>query len=82
MSPKKVFIPRADHDDRILEGLRAKGYHLDFFAGPGICPREEFLNRIKGVDAVLIIPGSERIDQEAMDAAGPQLKVIGTFSVG
>ena len=81
-SAKKVFIPRADHDERILAGLREKGYSLDFYAGPGKCPRDEFLRRIKGVDAVLVTPGSEKIDQECMDAAGPTLKVIGTFSVG
>ena len=80
---KKVFIPRADHDERILSGLREKGYDLDFFSGPGKCPRDEFLRRIKGVDAVLITPGSnENIDQQVMDAAGTKLKVIATFSVG
>lgn len=44
-------------------------------------PREEFLRCIKGVDAIhLAYP--VKIDKEALDAAGPQLKVIGTMSVG
>ncbi|XP_045203811.2 glyoxylate reductase/hydroxypyruvate reductase-like isoform X2 [Mercenaria mercenaria] len=44
-------------------------------------PREEFLRSVKGVDAIhLAYPA--KIDNEALDAAGPQLKVIGTMSVG
>ncbi|XP_053400489.1 glyoxylate reductase/hydroxypyruvate reductase-like [Mercenaria mercenaria] len=59
-------------------------------------PREEFLRSIKGVDAIHLAY-SAKIDNEALDAAGllklseiivnciiwcPQLKVIGTMSVG
>ncbi|ORY00213.1 glyoxylate reductase, partial [Basidiobolus meristosporus CBS 931.73] len=43
--------------------------------------REDFLRDIKGMDGTLCM-FSERIDQEAIEAAGPQLKVVSTFSVG
>jgi glyoxylate/hydroxypyruvate reductase len=43
--------------------------------------RADFLKNVQGVDAVIIQP-SVTFDKEALDAAGPSLKVIGTFSVG
>ena len=43
--------------------------------------REALLKNIKGVSAVMSML-SDRMDGEAMDAAGPQLKVIANFAVG
>lgn len=44
-------------------------------------PREEFLQFIPGAD-ILITWVSERIDREALDAAGPGLKGVCNFAVG
>lgn len=44
-------------------------------------PRQKFLEAIKGADALFVYPFT-RVDAEALDAAGPQLKVIATGSVG
>ncbi|KAI8326987.1 D-isomer specific 2-hydroxyacid dehydrogenase [Blakeslea trispora] len=44
-------------------------------------PRKVLLEKIKGVDALYCLL-TETIDQELLDAAGPQLKVIATMSVG
>lgn len=44
-------------------------------------PREEILTKLKGVDAVLWGTGC-RLDTEALDAAGPQLKAISVKSAG
>ena len=82
MGPKKILIPRSDHDSRILEQFQGKDYELEFYPGTDICPREEFLKRIKGKDAAFIVHNGKTIDKEVMDVAGPQLKVIGTMSVG
>lgn len=46
-----------------------------------VIPRDQLLQGVKGADGLLCHP-SEKIDQEVLDAAGPQLKVIGTMSVG
>jgi len=43
--------------------------------------REELLQRVRGVDGLLCLL-TEKIDAELMDAAGPQIKVISSMSVG
>ncbi|XP_019732026.1 glyoxylate reductase/hydroxypyruvate reductase [Hippocampus comes] len=44
-------------------------------------PRKELLQKVKGVDALLCVL-TEKIDAELLDAAGPNLKVLSTMSVG
>jgi lactate dehydrogenase-like 2-hydroxyacid dehydrogenase len=44
-------------------------------------PRDELLRRIRGVNGVLTLL-MERVDDEFLDAAGPQLKVVSNFAVG
>ncbi|XP_061627273.1 glyoxylate reductase/hydroxypyruvate reductase b [Phyllopteryx taeniolatus] len=44
-------------------------------------PRAELLQKVKGVDALLCVL-TEKIDAELLDAAGPNLKVLSTMSVG
>ncbi|XP_040043267.2 glyoxylate reductase/hydroxypyruvate reductase [Gasterosteus aculeatus] len=44
-------------------------------------PREELLQRVKGVDGLVCVL-TEKIDAELLDAAGPNLKVVSTMSVG
>jgi lactate dehydrogenase-like 2-hydroxyacid dehydrogenase len=44
-------------------------------------PRDELLRRIRGVDGVLTLL-MERVDDEFLDAAGPQLTVVSNFAVG
>lgn len=46
-----------------------------------VIPRDELLNGIAGKDA-LFCTLTDRIDAEVIDRAGPNLKVIGTMSVG
>ncbi|NWG36869.1 D-glycerate dehydrogenase [Nitrososphaera sp.] len=43
--------------------------------------RKELLKNVKGKDAILCML-SDRIDKEIMDAAGPQLKIISSYSTG
>ncbi|XP_037326932.2 glyoxylate reductase/hydroxypyruvate reductase b [Pungitius pungitius] len=44
-------------------------------------PREELLQRVKGIDGLVCVL-TEKIDAELLDAAGPNLKVVSTMSVG
>ncbi|XP_061691481.1 glyoxylate reductase/hydroxypyruvate reductase isoform X3 [Syngnathoides biaculeatus] len=44
-------------------------------------PREELLKGVQGAHGLLCLL-SDKIDAEVLDAAGPNLKVISTFSVG
>lgn len=41
----------------------------------------ELLNKVKGVNAILCFL-NDKIDKQIMDAAGPSLKIISTFSTG
>jgi glyoxylate reductase len=78
-TPLKVFITR-----RItLPGLEMvmENCHADIWEGDFPPSREELLVRVKGMDGLLVML-SERIDAEVMDAAGPNLKVVSTNSVG
>lgn len=44
-------------------------------------PRAELLRRVAGVDGVLTLL-TDRVDDEFLDAAGPQLKVVSNLAVG
>ncbi|KAG0376563.1 hypothetical protein BGX24_007539 [Mortierella sp. AD032] len=44
-------------------------------------PRQEFLKLAKGADGILCLL-TDKIDAQLLDAAGPQLKVVSTMSVG
>ncbi|CAH1776437.1 unnamed protein product, partial [Owenia fusiformis] len=44
-------------------------------------PREELLKQVAGKDALFCLL-TEKIDDELLEIAGPQLKVVGTMSVG
>jgi lactate dehydrogenase-like 2-hydroxyacid dehydrogenase len=43
--------------------------------------REELLRRVAGVEGLLALL-TDRVDEELLDAAGPQLKVVSNFAVG
>ena len=79
MSKPKVFVTR-----RILEsGLNMVQEFCETDLWPGELPpsREILLEHVRGVDGLLCLL-TDRIDAAVMDAAGPGLKVISSFSVG
>ena len=44
-------------------------------------PRDELLRRVAGIDGLLSLL-TDRVDDELLDSAGPQLKVVSNFAVG
>jgi len=75
----RVFVARAIPD----AGLTLLRPHAELDVWPERLPppRAEFLQRVRGADAVLSLL-TDRIDAEVMDAAGPGLKVISNYAVG
>ena len=63
-----------------LDRLRAE-HDVDAWAGTESISREELLARVAGAEAIVSLL-TERIDDELLDAAGPQLKVVSNVAVG
>ena len=55
--------------------------HADVWPDDMPPPRDELLRRVEGVDGFLSMV-SDRVDDELLDAAGPQLKVVSDFAFG
>ncbi|KAK6640192.1 hypothetical protein RUM44_011878 [Polyplax serrata] len=79
VSRYQVFISRPDISRSVTSFL--KDYDLDIWHKEEVMSRNEFLKRIHGKDALFIHSG-DRIDAEALDSAGNNLKVIATLSSG
>jgi glyoxylate reductase len=54
---------------------------IDLYVGSSAISREELLQRVKGVDAIVCLL-TETIDVAVLDAAGPQLKIVANVAVG
>ena len=63
-----------------IDLLRAAA-DIDVWTEPTAPPRHDFLRRAQGASGLLVLP-SERIDDELIDAAGPTLRAVATYSVG
>lgn len=61
--------------------LQEKGYDVVVSSFDGVLPREELIQSVRGVDAILSLL-TDKIDGEVMDAAGPQLKIVANYAVG
>ncbi|XP_034951714.1 glyoxylate reductase/hydroxypyruvate reductase-like [Chelonus insularis] len=80
MSRPKVLITRGD--------IPASGYSLlnekcdlVVWKNTSPIPRNELISMIKGVDGVFCLL-TDKIDEEVINSAGPNLKVVATMSVG
>lgn len=76
----KILVTR-QIPDAGLKLLKAAGHTLDIYTSDNAIPRAELLKRVKNVDALLSLL-TDKIDEEVMQAAGPNLKVIGNYAVG
>ncbi|HKQ17481.1 MAG TPA: D-glycerate dehydrogenase, partial [Solirubrobacterales bacterium] len=79
MPRPKVFVSRVIPDDgldRVRESTDARIWPDDLPP-----PRDALLSSIEGCDGVLTLL-TDRVDDEFLDRAGPQLRVVSNFAVG
>lgn len=77
----QIFVTR-DIPDEGLKLLKArKGLKVTVYDQDQAIPRDELLQRVKGIDILLSLL-TDKIDHEVMTAAGPQLKMIANYAVG
>ncbi|KAF9415685.1 hypothetical protein BGZ94_010432 [Podila epigama] len=72
------ILPEASQK-RLSEGF--KGVDIQQWREDRAIPRSTLLELVKGADGILCLL-TDKIDAELLDAAGPQLKVVSTMSVG
>ena len=75
----KAFVARRIPDEG-LDLVRA-ACEMDLWLDELPPPRDDLLRRIAGVDGALTLL-TDRVDDEFLDAAGPQLKVVSNYAVG
>ena len=75
----RVFVARLIPDEG-LSAIRA-ACAADIWTDELPPPRDELLRRVAGADGVLSLL-TDRVDDEFLDAAGPQLKVVSNYAVG
>src|ERR687883_809886 len=75
----RVFVSRRIPDD----GLAPILAQTDAEVWPDELPppRDELLRRVEGIDGLLALL-TDRVDDELLDRAGPQLKVVSNYAVG
>ena len=76
----KVFVTRSV-PETTLKSLRDAGLEVDVYEAETPVPRDELLERVPSYDALLTLL-SERVDEELLAAAGPELKIVANFAVG
>ncbi len=54
---------------------------VDLYVGSAAISRDELLQRVRGVDAIVCLL-TDTIDAAVLDAAGPQLKIVANVAVG
>ena len=75
----RVLVTR-ELPDGVVAAL-AERFEVDVYQGPRAMPREEFLRASDGAEGILALL-TERIDDELLDAAGPQLMIVANYAVG
>jgi glyoxylate reductase len=75
----RVFVARIIPSEG-LDAVR-DACDMDLWEDPLPPPRDELLRRVAGCDGVLTLL-TDRVDDEFLDAAGSQLKVVSNYAVG
>ena len=75
----KVFASRR-FPPRVREELE-RSFELDLHDSEWPLEREEVLRRIAGSDGLMLML-TDRVDDEFLDAAGPQLRIVANYAVG
>lgn len=79
MDKKKVYITRRIPDEAIE--LLQEHFDVEINSQDRVLLREELLEKVKGMDAVLCVI-SDKIDTEVFEAAGVQCKIFANYGVG
>jgi lactate dehydrogenase-like 2-hydroxyacid dehydrogenase len=75
----RVFVARRIPDEG-LDPIRER-CEMDLWPDELPPPRDELLRRVAGVGGLLSLL-TDRVDDELLDAAGPQLRVVSNYAVG
>jgi glyoxylate reductase len=75
----RVFVARRLPDEGL--DLVRSACDIDLWDGELPPPRDELLRRVSGVDGALTLL-TDKVDDEFLDAAGPQLRVVSNYAVG
>ena len=75
----RVFVARRLPDEGL--DLVRSACEVDLWDGELPPPRDELLRRVAGVDGALTLL-TDKVDDEFLDAAGPQLRVVSNYAVG
>jgi glyoxylate reductase len=75
----RVFVARRLPDEGL--DLVQAACDVDLWDGELPPPRDELLRRVAGVDGALTLL-TDKVDDEFLDAAGPQLRVVSNYAVG
>ena len=79
MSKPKVFVSRVIPEEGLARVRDATDATI--WEGELPPPRDELLAAVEGCDGILTLL-TDRVDDELLDRAGPQLKVVSNFAVG
>ena len=79
MSKPKLYSTHALFDEPRKK--LAEHFDTEFWSGDDRPPRSEVLNRVAGKDALISLL-TEKIDNELLDAAGPNLRIVANVAVG
>ena len=77
----RVFVTRELPGDQFAALRSDPQFQLDIWPGDFPPPREDLLDRVRGVDGLLCLI-TDRIDAAVLDAAGAQLRVVSQMAVG
>lgn len=75
----KIFVTRRI-PEKGIEILKEK-CEVNVWDSDNVISREELMSNVSGVDGIFCTI-SDKIDKDVLDAAGPNLKVVATMSVG
>ncbi|KAM8961111.1 glyoxylate reductase/hydroxypyruvate reductase-like isoform 1-T1 [Pelodytes ibericus] len=77
----KVYVTRRIPPDGITILKQSGSCELEQWDSDDPIPRSELLKKVVGIQGLYCLL-TEKIDKEVLDAAGPNLKVVSTMSVG
>jgi glyoxylate reductase len=78
---KKVLVTREIPEAGLKMLRKRKDIRLDIYKGSRAIPRNELLSMVGGCSAILSLLTDE-INEEVLDAAGPNLRVVANYAVG